>query len=199
MASAVAAVLVRSGAGRLSLREIARETGFSVNNLRHYFKNRDGLITAALSILEGQGEQHAQRALGMTDQPPGEVLAHLLHEIAGGWTTFLGNMHVAGLAEGLGSDTLGPAYVRHILEPTLQTFEAVIASYLSDGRLQGAPARALSLTLVSPPLLALLHQSSLFGATCRPLDVHAFIDTHVQGFIRGYGEQPHVMEPAHRL
>lgn len=187
MAAAAALVLMRAGAGRPSLREFARETGISVNNIRHYFGDRDGLIAAAMAAIEAQGQQHIDRVRAMAAAPPAETLPAVLHEIAAGWDSFLGSMHVAGLAEGLGSETLGPAYVDHILEPTLQSFEGLIQEYLQQGKLHGSSARALSLSLAAPPVLALLHQSSLRGATCRPLDIHAYIDEHVAGFLRAYG------------
>lgn len=188
MAAAVAMALVRAGAGRPSLRELARETGFSVNNLRHYFGDRDGLVTAAMAAIEAQGKQHTDRVRAMAaTAPPEEVLPAVLHEIASSWDTFLGNMHVAGLAEGLGSQALGPSYVNHILEPTLQSFELLVQDYIGRGLLRGESARALALSLAAPVLMALLHQSSLFGARCRPLDVHAYIDSHVAGFMRAHG------------
>jgi len=185
MAATVAFVVIKHGADRLSLREIARETGFSVNNLRHYFTNRDGLIEAALAAIERNGTPYTRRIAALADKPPAEALPALLRDIAGGWEGFLGNMHLAGLAEGLGSESRGPSYVNHILEPTLQTIEQLMAAYVEQGKLSGAP-RALALTFAAPVLLAMLHQSSLFGARCRHLDVEGYIDGHVAGFLRAY-------------
>jgi AcrR family transcriptional regulator len=188
MAAAVARALVASGTARPSLRQLARATGFSVNNLRHYFESRDGLIAAALAAIEAQGKPHTRRVLAMADAPASQTLKSVLREIAEGWDSFLGDMHVTGLAEGLGSQTLGPAYVTHLLEPTLQSFEQLLGAYAEQSLLRtDTPLRELALSLLSPVLLALLHQSSLSGERCRPLDIHSYIDRHVDGFLRAYG------------
>ena len=46
-------------------------------------------------------------------------------------------------------------------------------------------ARALALTIVSPVLLALLHQHELGGEQCRALDVSAFASTHLDLVLKG--------------
>ena len=45
---------------------------------------------------------------------------------------------------------------------------------------------AAALTLLSPVLLALLHQDALHGRRCRPLDVEAFVHTHVRSWLSGH-------------
>jgi hypothetical protein len=39
---------------------------------------------------------------------------------------------------------------------------------------------------LSPVVLALLHQDSLLGAECRPLDVPKLLETHVDAFLRSF-------------
>jgi len=49
-------------------------------------------------------------------------------------------------------------------------------------------SRWASGTSTSVPLfVALLHQDALGGAMCRELDVDAFVDNHVDMFVRAYG------------
>ena len=43
-----------------------------------------------------------------------------------------------------------------------------------------------ALSLVSPVFLALMHQDSLDGSACRPLDLEEMIPAHVEAWIRGH-------------
>jgi hypothetical protein len=45
----------------------------------------------------------------------------------------------------------------------------------------------MALSLMSPALLVLLHQGPLGGETARPLLWEAFIEDHVDAFLRAYG------------
>ena len=187
LAATAAQTLLQStdAAERPSLRELSRSTGVSVNNLRHYFEDRDGVVAAAFEALGTQGAPYLARLRALEAEPPEVSLPAVVQELVTHWEDGLGALHQTGLVEGLGSVRLGPSYVREILEPTLQGFEGLLAAYVAQGRLAGTP-RTMALALLSPVLLALLHQGALGGAGCRPLDLPAFADEHVAGFLRAY-------------
>jgi len=86
----------------------------------------------------------------------------------------------------VGNEKLGPVYVTNMLEPILTGFEKQIASRLTAKGFDATRARHAALSLVSPVLLALLHQEALHGSTCRPLDIDAFVETHLQHFLDGW-------------
>ena len=118
---------------------------------------------------------------------PKQAVAIFLGELVDAWTPEgLAGVLGAGLLEGLSDNAVGPAYVEHILEPTLQTAEGLLESFMQRGQLREGPARDAALLLIAPILLALLHQHELGGARCRPLDVRALVDRHVQAFLRAW-------------
>jgi hypothetical protein len=43
--------------------------------------------------------------------------------------------------------------------------------------------------LLSPVVLGLLHQDSLGGAQCRPLELPRFLETHVDAFLRAFPQR----------
>lgn len=58
------AVLAQDGAGGLSMRGIADETGISLGNLQYYYKDRDALLIATTQYYFKQCEQEVAALLG---------------------------------------------------------------------------------------------------------------------------------------
>ena len=188
MVAQIAPVIMRAAPERPSLRQMSKAAGVSVNNLRHYFGTREGVLQAVLEAMGVAGEPYMRRALGFTERSVSEGLRTLLGEYVTAWTPEqLGGLHRSGISEGLGSETLGPVYVEHILEPTLTVVEEMLGIWHERGEIDVADRRFAALALMAPVLIALLHQRGLGGDGCRPLEFDAFLDAHVAGFVRGWG------------
>jgi len=175
-------LLARDGAA-VSLRELASAAGVSTATLRHYFDDRESLITAYLEHCHRQGTGYL---LLVTSHPLQEDAATSLR-----WALDLirvglehgplSRMHVLGLQAGMGSPALGPAYLNNLLEPTLRCVEVRIERHQGRGELVGREARVIALQLVAPLLLAVLHQGPLCGDRVRPLDTGALVSALVAG------------------
>jgi AcrR family transcriptional regulator len=170
-----------------SLRELATAAGTSVATLRHYFGDRDGLLQGVMQNMRGEAAPY----LAMSAQlHPGDVRASLtffLGNLQTAWFRYgVGAMYGATLALGLGSKTIGPGFVDHVLEPLLQTGEGLLRQHVERGELEIDDLRQASLMLLSPVVFALLHQDNLAGAGCRPLDVPKFLQTQVDAFLRAF-------------
>ncbi|MGV3619379.1 MAG: TetR/AcrR family transcriptional regulator [Archangium sp.] len=180
--------LQQEGGVNASMREIAEFAGASVTTLRHYFTDREGLLKAVMECLRADAAPY----LAMAAQPvPGDVRASLERFLGGvevAWFKHgVGKMYASTLAVGLGNRTVGPSFVNHVLEPLLQAGESLLRQHLERGELELSDVRHASLTLLSPVVLALLHQDSLLGVECRPLDVPKMLETHVDAFLRAFG------------
>lgn len=170
-----------------SLRELAEGAGVSVTQLKHYFGDRDGLVDAVAEELAASGRPYLEFAAIPHGDSAEEALTQYLQLIVGAWRNFgIGRIHSVPLAEGLGDPRRGKAYVNHLLEPTLASCERLLNALIARGDLPSTDVRAGALSLVGPILLALLHQDSLGGAACRPLDVEAFSKGHVATWLRGH-------------
>jgi AcrR family transcriptional regulator len=172
-----------------SFRELALAAGVSVTTLRHYFGSREALIRAVFEHYLQTGQRHLDRARA---PEPADVdlqasLNAFLSRVVVGWTQgFVGSLHRIGLAEGLRNSRTALDYLNDVLEPTLQALEARLANYVAQGVIVGCDTRHAALMLLSPLLLALLHQHDLGGTRCRPLAIPALIDEHVKVFVRAY-------------
>jgi AcrR family transcriptional regulator len=190
MVAAIAPVVMKAAPARPSLREMSRAAGVSVNNLRHYFGTREGVLEAVFEAMGTAGRPYVERALGLAELPVAEGLRTMLGQIVQGWTPeALGGLHRSGISEGLGSEALGPAYVEHILEPTLVVAEDMLKIWAERGEVEVEDFRTAGLALMAPVVLALLHQHGLGGVQCRPLDIEAFLDAHVAAFLRGHAKR----------
>lgn len=197
MVARIAPVIMRAAPERPSLREMAKAAGVSVNNLRHYFGTREGVLEAVFEAMGLAGKPYIERAIGFTSMPPAEGLEQLLVELAGAWTPDkLGGLHGSGISEGLGSASLGPAYVEHLLEPTLAVVEAMLDIWQARGEIVDCDTRVGALALLSPLLMALIHQRGLGGEAVRALDLPAFIAEHVRRWIDGYGSRYGPVSPS---
>lgn len=171
-----------------SFRELAEAANVSVPTLRHYFGDRDGAIRAALQAMHTLGavgmERSATEALG----PLPESLRWFMASFREAWANYgAARMIAAGLSEGLGSEGVGPTFVDTMLEPSLQAAERRLAVHRDCGEIEAANLRHAAIDLVSPVLLALLHQGPLGGDRCRPLDLDAFVEDHLARFVRAWG------------
>lgn len=181
-----------------SFRELALAAGVSVATLRHYFGSREALIKAVFAHYLREGQRHLQRtrALDIGEEDFAASITDFLQRVVRGWTVgFVGSLHRIGLAEGLRHPGTALDYLQDVLEPTLQALEARLEASVRRGEIIDCDTRHAALMLLSPLLLALLHQHDLGGTRCRPLALPALIDEHVKVFARAYA-RPGAHTPA---
>ena len=193
---AVRTRLLASDGAQASFRELAEVAGVSVATLRHYFGSREALLAEVMRDMHRRGLPHLLAAATEPRGPVRDSLRWFLDSLLMGWRMGVGAVHAFGLTAGVGHETLGPVYVRELLEPTLQAAEARLARHIADGELRRCDVRHAALELVCPVVLGLLHQVQLSGASCRPLDVERFLTDHLETFLRGHAVPPGSAGPA---
>lgn len=188
IARAVMHHVATPGGFRASLREMSAAAGVGQPTIRHYFGDRDGLVRAALQEMRQSGEPWLQvtRRMGL-ELPLEESLRWFFGLFVIGWDHGAGIQISQALAAGFDDPAIGPATVDAMLEPLLQAVEERLLHYQGRGDLDPAvDLRHAALALVCPMLLGLLHQRSLGGVACRPLDLDRFSADHIARFVRGY-------------
>lgn len=181
--------------GATSLNELAAEVGVSVPTLKHYFGDRAGLVAAALRRQIDRARPYVEGVAAPSSRDLTTSLVDFLLALVRAWRPFgVGRVFTVGIAAGAYDSVVGPAYLDGVLEPTLQAVERRLRVHAGARALRVGPddaegLRAAALALLSPVVLALIHQDALGGSSCRTLDVEAFVRTHVAGFVRGYGRR----------
>ncbi len=191
LARKVRPAVFADGGLRASVRELAAAGGTSASTLKHYFGDRAGLIRA---VLETQ-RLDAAPYLAMASVPGTHDFRESVERYVAGlrqaWFAHgVGNIEARSLATGLSEDALGPAYVNAILEPLLQSFEQLLTTHIQRGEMAPCEVRFAALGFLSPIVLGLLHQDSLSGKSCRPLDLDAFLARHLDVFFASHPVGP---------
>ncbi len=173
-----------------SFREIALACGVSVATLRHYFGTREGLIKLIFAQSLSTGRRHLSNTRVAASPAAADFesgMVEFLQRVVVGWTQGqVGALHRIGLSEGLHNPATALAYLTDILEPTLQALEVRFKADIERSVMVEADTRHAALMLLSPLILALLHQHDLGGTRCRPLPIPALIAEHVKVFARAY-------------
>ncbi len=176
--------VLEAGGLRVSVREMASVARVSVATLKHYFHDREGVLKGVMEAIRFDAAPYLAIAATPIEGDVRQSLLTLLASLKVAWFKHgVGRMHSMTLAAGLSDLALGPSYVNYLLEPLLESAEARIRRHVELGELKPCHERYAALELYSPVVLALLHQDSLGGAACRPLDVDDFIERHVEAFL----------------
>jgi len=183
----LSARLIQLDDTRPSLRQLAIAAGVTVPTLRHYFGDREDLVQAVLEEIFVHGERYLERGA----EPYGD----LDHSIRAFLKTFaecliegprLGDKIAIAFLEGFYSRRLGPLALNYVIEPPLQAMEKRLAAHQARGELGDVDLRCAALMLISPLVVACMHQQQMFGDKVRPLDVGPLIDSAASSFMKAY-------------
>ncbi len=173
---------------RPSLRSLADAAGVSLPTIVHYFGSRGQLLESVFKLLEEGGRPYLDRVR----EPTGVFstsIRDLVCFIADGFRSgALVDIHSLGLMEGIRNDKVGPLYLKHVLEPTIEAIGIRLQKHIDRGEMRSVEVRYAANALLSPILVAFLHQTDLSGKNSFPVDVDAFLRSHATGFIRGYAK-----------
>jgi AcrR family transcriptional regulator len=173
-------------AQRPTLREFAKACDCSVSTLNHYFGRREDVVQAVFT--ESRESASAQIAnIRQADRP----FAESVREVLGQAWLALAERGVAktlalGLVEGLGSPRLGAAYINEMFDPFVLALAERLSSHVARGEMRAVDTRMAALALVSPLLLAALHQKELQGEEVLPLSSSDFVEHLAAAFVRAY-------------
>lgn len=169
-----------------SFRDLATAAGVSTATLRHYFESRQGVLEAVLAHFHQMGLPYLHQVATEPLTSLRAATRQLIDAILRGFAHGLTALHELGLSAGMRDAAIGPAYLDQILEPTLRSVEARFERHIAMGHMRKTDVRVAAIALISPLLVAVLHQRSLGGALCRPLDLADFARLHLDGFLRSY-------------
>lgn len=185
--------VLRRETARPSLRQLAEAAGVTAPTLRHYFgSSRAEVIAAILEEFLKMGQARLASA-AMTSAPFAESIHEFALSLVRGMRhagpVRLGDAFAVGLAEGLLDPAIGPSALRFMVDPAQQALQRRLDEHVARGEMIEADTRAASLMLLSPILIAALHQDQMGGSACNPLDLEAAVAGICDAFIRAYSRE----------
>jgi AcrR family transcriptional regulator len=182
--------MMRRESPRPSLRELAAAARVSVPTLRHYFGARPQVIDAIFEECLRLGRRGLDEQ-SRSDRPFADSILDysraLIGALAAERDVRLGDLFAVSLGEGLIDRGVGRSTLRHIIDPTVATLETRLRTHVDRGEMIDTDLRDAALMLVSPLLLASLHQEQMGGAAESPIRLDDMVEMVSAAFVRAFG------------
>lgn len=173
---------------RASWRDLAAACGVSLPTLRHYFGDRRQLVAEIMATARLEGERYLRLAAEPSGPFPRSV-ADLIGMISEGLSRGVLPLQVIGLSEGFADASAGSAYLDNVLEPILAAIATRLQAHIDLDEMRPVDTRFAAIALLSPLLVAHLHQHALGGAADYPLTMAAHDAALVEAFVRSYAKR----------
>jgi AcrR family transcriptional regulator len=185
---------------RPSLRQLAVAAEVTAPTLQHYFGDRTGVVAA---LLEEYRRCGATR-LSAVSKANGAFAASM-REFAHGFVVGLqagsavrqGDVMAASLCEGLADPDISPLALVHIVDPAVDALVVRLEQHAARGEMLETDLRAAALMLLSPLLLAVLHQDQMNGRDMRHIELGDLAEEVSAAFVRAYAAPPTHRTGAH--
>ncbi|MEM6850325.1 MAG: hypothetical protein AAF527_01300 [Pseudomonadota bacterium] len=182
---------------RASLRQFAQAASVAEPTLRHYFGDRTGVVRAILEEIGRRAAPFIEIAAAPADTYAASLQGYVDLSLAGLKHGGFARAHAFGLIEGVADKELGAAYLTSLLEPSLAAIERRLAPFVDPGGDDPERTQMAALCLLSPMLIAAIHQRQLGGAETRKIDVPALFQKLAEVISGGFPEpagEPRVRE-----
>jgi AcrR family transcriptional regulator len=174
---------------RPSLRQLAAAAEVTAPTLQHYFGDRTGVIAALLEEYSRRGEGQLG-AVASANSPFATSVREFAHGfvcgLQAGSQVRLGDVLAASLCEGLADPRVSPLTLNHLIDPAVDALVARLDQHVARGEMSGGDTRAAALMLLSPLLLAVLHQDQMNGRESRLIELTPLADEVSAAFVRAY-------------
>ncbi|MDB5448042.1 MAG: TetR/AcrR family transcriptional regulator [Phenylobacterium sp.] len=174
---------------RPSLRQLAAAAEVTAPTLQHYFGDRTGVIGALLAEYRRRGEARlglVSKAKGPFKASVREFSMEFVFGLQAQGPVRLGDVLAASLCEGLADPQVSPHALAFIVDPAVDSLVARLEEHIGKGEMIQTDVRAAALMLLSPLLLAVLHQDQMNGRDSRRIELNALADQVSQAFVRAY-------------
>lgn len=180
---------VRRDLERPSMRQLAAAANVTVPTLEHYFGRRIDVVTALLDEYRKRGEARLRMVASAEGdfESSMQAFAHgLVFGMQAGGAVRLGDVIAVSLAEGLADPRLGAPALNSIIDPAIDALRERLDHHVANGEMIATNTRAAALMMISPLLMAVLHQDQLGGCNTNPLPLQWLAKEVSASFVRSY-------------
>lgn len=174
---------------RPSLRQLAAAAEVTAPTLQHYFGDRTGVVAALLEEYRRRGETRLERvakAHGAFAESMRDFALSLVYGMQARVEVRLGDVMAASLCEGLADPQISQLALDNIIDPALDALVVRLEEHAARGEVIAADLRAAALMLISPLLVAVLHQDQMRGREGRHIELNKLAEHVSAAFVRAY-------------
>ncbi len=185
LVQAALALFVEQGFAATRMRDVARRAGVSKGTVYLYFRSKEDLLRAAVRdsvvpILDIGDDMELE-----SDASATALLQQLLRE----WVDGFEQRGVSGvpklvMAEAGNFPEIAREYVHNVSQRSRRLFARVLKRGIRSGEFRDFDVHSAVHLLLTPILYALIHRASLAPWDPSPLADPAFLDTHLDFFLR---------------
>jgi AcrR family transcriptional regulator len=178
---------------RPSLRQLAAAAEVTAPTLQHYFGDRTGVVAALLGEYRCRGEARlamVSKARGGFAESMRDFALSLVFGMQAQGQVRLGDVMAASLCEGLADPQISSLALDNIIDPAVDALVARLEGHAARGEIIDADLRSAALMLLSPLLLAVLHQDQMRGCERRRIELNALAEQVSAAFVRAYAATP---------
>ena len=164
---------LENASSKPSLRQLSQSVDLSEPTLRHYFKDRRGVIIAILEYLNNRARPFWKTLSIPANSVSDAVVEYFRLTDAGFRHMRYARAHVFGMTEGIGDPEVSKAYLKYIVEPTIQAAIDKLSGS-DDAPTTPNASRAAAMAMVAPALFMIIHQDMLGGDEVAAVDYDRF-------------------------
>jgi len=177
---------VAKGYAATRLDEVARRAGVTKGTIYLYFPNKLALFKAVVRKSLVPNIERAEAGMRAHQGTAAEAVRHLLQTI---WRS-INDANLSGIpklivAEAANFPDVARFYWEEVASRALRLVTSAIQRGVERGEFRAVDPRAATMSGMAPILFALIFKHSLYPVSGLRFDFDAFIDAHVQNFLRG--------------
>ena len=179
-------LFVERGFAATRLDDVARKAGISKGTLYLYFKNKEVLFRAMVQEMVLPEVEQLEQQVAHYRGPIQELVRKLVHQ----WWHAVGETRLSGIPKLLVSEAgnfpeLARFFVDQVIRRGRRIFIRVLQQGIDRGEFRECDVNHAARVLIAPLVFAAIWQHSLYPFDKDPYDVHVFLDTHLDTFLKG--------------
>jgi AcrR family transcriptional regulator len=179
-------VFVERGYAATRLEEVGRRAGVTKGTIYLYFPNKTALFKAVVRQSLVLNIERAEAAAAAHTGSAAEGLRQLLGTV---WRT-VGDTNLSGLpklvvAEAANFPAIARFYWDEVASRALRLVASAVERGIARGEFRSVDARYATMAGLGPLLFAVIFKHSLYPVSGWSFDFQAFVDAHLDTFLRG--------------
>lgn len=179
-------LFVEQGFAATRMEDVAARAGVTKGTVYLYFDSKEALLRAVVHQSLVPILEYAEEQLETCEGPSREIFREMIH----GWWKNIGEAPIAGIPKLIAAEAgnfpeLAKFFVEEVLERGRMIYKRILERGIERGEFRGVDVDQALRVAMAPIHYASIYSHSLLPYDRDDFDVRAYIDTHIDIFLRG--------------